>query len=72
MEEFQPKNTESQEYRQLKESAFKVLTDIHNGSIFDDIKIDFENIIETVSPQEDTKVLNQMLVSYYEEIHDVF
>ena len=49
-----------------------MLTDIHNGSIFDDIKIDFENIIETVSPQEDTKVLNQMLVSYYEEIHDVF
>lgn len=41
---------DSDEVRQLKESAFKVLTDLANGEIFDDIKIDFENIVESVVP----------------------
>jgi len=47
------------------------LTDIKNGNIFDDIRIDFDNIMESVVPQTDPTMLNQMLVSYYEEIHDV-
>ena len=55
----------------MKESAFKVLTDIQNEAIFDDIKIDFDNITESIKPQADQQILNQMLVSYYEEIHDV-
>jgi hypothetical protein len=68
-EDYKP--ADSSEIRQIKESAYKVITDIQNSEIFDDIKIDFENIIESVAPQDDQKVLNQMLVSYYEEIHDV-
>jgi len=32
----------------LKESAIKVLGDLSKGEIFDDIQIDFDNIIESV------------------------
>lgn len=62
---------EDEEFIDLKESALKVIEDIENKKIFDDIIIDFDSILVNVTPHEDTTKVNQMLVNYYEEIHDV-
>lgn len=56
---------------ELKQSAIKVIEDIDGGKIFDDIKIDFDNILANLAPEADPAKLNQMLINYYEEIHDV-
>ena len=56
---------------ELKQSALKVIEDIDRKNIFDDIKIDFDNILANLAPEEDQSKLNQMLINYYEEIHDV-
>lgn len=55
----------------LKNSALRVIEDIENKQIFDDIRIDFDSIVDSIAPEEDPAKLNQMLVSYYEEIHEV-
>jgi hypothetical protein len=52
-------------------SAVRVIEDIEKGQIFDDIRIDFDSIIDNIAPEDNPSRLNQMLVSYYEEIHEV-
>lgn len=49
----------------------RVIEDIDKEQIFDDIKIDFDSIVESIAPEDNPSRLNQMLVSYYEEIHEV-
>jgi len=55
----------------IQSSALKVIEDIDKKQIFDDIRIDFDSIIENIAPEDNPSRLNQMLVSYYEEIHEV-
>ena len=55
----------------IKISATRVIEDIEKRQIFDDIKIDFDSIVENIAPEDNPSRLNQMLVSYYEEIHEV-
>lgn len=70
-EEEQEQEQEDEEFIDLRESALKVIEDIETKKIFDDIIIDFDSILVNVTPHEDTTKVNQMLVNYYEEIHDV-
>ena len=62
---------EDEEFIDLQESALKVIEDIETKRIFDDIIIDFDSILVNVTPHEDPAKVNQMLINYYEEIHDV-
>jgi alpha-tubulin suppressor-like RCC1 family protein len=62
---------ESSEFEDIKDFALKVIEDIDSKKIFDDIVIDFDNILDNVKPQEDHQKVNNMLVTYYEEIHEV-
>ena len=55
----------------IKMSATRVIEDIEKRQIFADIKIDFDSIVENIAPEDNPSRLNQMLVSYYEEIHEV-
>ena len=55
----------------IKASAIRVLEDIDKRQIFDDIRIDFESIVDNIAPEDNPSRLNQMLVSYYEEINEV-
>lgn len=55
----------------IKTSAMRVIDDIEQKQIFDDIRIDFDSIIDNIAPEDNPSRLNQMLVSYYEEIHEV-
>ena len=48
---------------ELKQSALKVIEDIDRKNIFDDIKIDFDNILANLAPEEDQSKLNQMLIN---------
>ena len=65
-------NSENSDIKEeLKQSALKVIEDIESKNIFDDIKIDFDNILANLAPEEDQAKLNQMLINYYEEINDV-
>jgi len=59
------------EFDEIKESAFRVMEDIESKKIFEDIVIDFENILDNIKPQENPQKVNNMLVTYYEEIHEV-
>ena len=52
-------------------SALRVIEDIDKRQIFDDIRIDFDSIVENIAPEDDASRLNQMLMNYYEEIHEV-
>lgn len=63
-------NSEDIDY-DVKSSAFRVMEDIEKGQIFDDIRIDFDSIVDNIAPEDNPSRLNQMLVSYYEEIHEV-
>ncbi|CAI2374245.1 unnamed protein product [Moneuplotes crassus] len=56
---------------EVKSSATRVIEDIEKRKIFDDIRIDFESIVDSIAPEDNPSRLNQMLVSYYEEIHEV-
>ena len=55
----------------VQSSALKVIEDIDKRQIFDDIRIDFDSIVDNIAPEDNPSRLNQMLVSYYEEIHEV-
>jgi hypothetical protein len=55
----------------VQASALRVIEDIENKQIFDDIRIDFDSIVDNIAPEDNPSRLNQMLVSYYEEIHEV-
>ncbi|CAI2381149.1 unnamed protein product [Moneuplotes crassus] len=59
------------EFEEIEESALRVLEDIQTKMIFEDIVIDFGNILDNIKPQEDPQKVNNMLVAYYEEIHEV-
>ena len=55
----------------IQASALRVIEDIEKRQIFDDIRIDFDSIVDNIAPEDNPSRLNQMLVSYYEEIHEV-
>lgn len=69
--EYEEEETSDDVNFDVKNSALRVIEDIEQGQIFDDIRIDFDSIIDNIAPEDNPSRLNQMLVSYYEEIHEV-